>query len=115
MWRFPESCRELPKETICLNWGYLPDQRENEIRDIAASGITQYACPGCCGWNQWMPLLDYAYRNNRVMCRHARKYGAIGLLNNRLGRLWPYQRPAPDRAGPAVWRGLCLERRRNPV
>ena len=29
MWRFPESCRELPKETICLNWGYLPDQREN--------------------------------------------------------------------------------------
>ena len=85
MWRFPESCRELPKETICLNWGYLPDQRENEIRDIAASGITQYACPGCCGWNQWMPLLDYAYRNNRVMCRHARKYGAIGLLNTDWG------------------------------
>ena len=46
MWRFPESCAELPKETICLNWGYLPHQRENEIRDIAASGITQYACPG---------------------------------------------------------------------
>lgn len=85
MWRFPESCRELPKETICLNWGYLPDQRENEIRDIAASGITQYACPGCCGWNQWMPLLDYAYRNNRAMCRHARKYGAIGLLNTDWG------------------------------
>src|SRR5699024_4617993 len=51
MWRFTVSCRELPPETICLNWGYLPDQRENEIRDIAASGITQYACPGCCGWN----------------------------------------------------------------
>ena len=85
MWRFPESCRELPPETICLNWGYLPDQRENEIRDIAASGITQYACPGCCGWNCWMPLLDYAYRNNRVMCHHARKYGAVGLLNTDWG------------------------------
>ena len=55
MWRFPQSCAELPKETICLNWGYLPNQRENEIRDIAASGITQYACPGVCGWNRWVP------------------------------------------------------------
>ena len=85
MWRFPESCRELPKETICLNWGYLPDQRENEIRDIAASGITQYACPGCCGWNRWMPLQLYAYKNNRVMGRHARKYHAVGILNTDWG------------------------------
>lgn len=85
MWRFPESCKELPPETICLNWGYLPDQREDEIRDIAASGITQYACPGCCSWNRWMPLLDYAYRNNRAMCHHARKYGAVGHLNTDWG------------------------------
>ena len=85
MWRFPESCRELPKETICLNWGYLPDQRENEIRDIAASGITQYACPGCCGWNRWMPLQLYAYKNNRIMGRHARKYHAVGILNTDWG------------------------------
>ena len=85
MWRFPESCRELPKETICLNWGYLPEQRENEIRDIAASGITQYACPGCCGWNRWMPLQLYAYKNNRIMGRHARKYHAVGILNTDWG------------------------------
>ena len=85
MWRFPESCRELPKETICLNWGYLPNQRENEIRDIAASGITQYACPGCCTWNCWMPLMDYAYKNNRVMGGHARKYHAVGILNTDWG------------------------------
>lgn len=85
MWRFPESCRELPKKTICLNWGYLPEQRENEIRDIAASGITQYACPGCCGWNRWMPLQLYAYKNNRIMGRHARKYHAVGILNTDWG------------------------------
>ena len=87
MWRFPESCRELPKETICLNWGYLPEQRENEIRDIAASGITQYACPGCCGWNRWMPLQLYAYKNNRIMGRHARKYHAVGILNTDYGHI----------------------------
>ena len=67
MWRFPESCAELPKETICLNWGYLPHQRENEIRDIAASGITQYACPGVCGWNRWMPLMYNSYLNIRTI------------------------------------------------
>lgn len=85
MYRFPESCKELPPETICLNWGYLPDQREDEIRAIAHSGITQYACPGCCTWNRWMPLLDYSYRNNRTMCHHAHKYGAAGLLNTDWG------------------------------
>ena len=85
MWRFPQSCAELPKETICLNWGYLPDQRENEIRDIAASGITQYACPGVCGWNRWVPLYRYAYSNIRAMCHHAHKYHAIGLLNTDWG------------------------------
>ena len=85
MWRFPESCAELPKETICLNWGYLPHQRENEIRDIAASGITQYACPGVCGWNRWMPLMYNSYMNIRTMCHHAHKYNAIGLLNTDWG------------------------------
>lgn len=85
MWRFPQSCAELPKETICLNWGYLPNQRENEIRDIAASGITQYACPGVCGWNRWVPLYRYAYSNIRAMCHHAHKYHAIGLLNTDWG------------------------------
>lgn len=85
MWRFPQSCAELPKETICLNWGYLPNQRENEIRDIAASGITQYACPGVCAWNRWVPLYRYAYSNIRLMCGHAHKYAAIGLLNTDWG------------------------------
>ena len=85
MYRFPESCKELPPQTICLNWGYLPDQREDEIRAIAQSGITQYACPGCCTWNRWMPLMDYSYRNNRTMCHHAHKYGAAGLLNTDWG------------------------------
>lgn len=85
MWRFPQSCAELPQETICLNWGYLPNQRENEIRDIAASGITQYACPGVCAWNRWVPLYRYAYSNIRAMCHHAHKYHAVGLLNTDWG------------------------------
>ena len=58
---------------------------QNEIRDIAASGITQYACPGVCGWNRWMPLMYNSYLNIRTMCHHAHKYNAIGLLNTDWG------------------------------
>lgn len=45
MWRHPEAYAEIPEGVICLNWGYLPNQRENEIRDLAQMGATQYACP----------------------------------------------------------------------
>lgn len=85
MWRHPETYVDIPKGTICLNWGYLPNQRENEIRDLAAMGATQYACPGVCTWNRWIPLFHNAYSNIGNMCRHAHKYGAIGLLNTDWG------------------------------
>lgn len=85
MWRHPEAYKDIPAGTICLNWGYLPNQRENEIRDLAEMGATQYACPGVCTWNRWLPLIRHGFSNNRVMCQHAHKYGAIGLLNTDWG------------------------------
>ncbi|MEG1014475.1 MAG: family 20 glycosylhydrolase [Clostridia bacterium] len=85
MWRFPEACTQLPKETICLNWGYLPNQREDEIRMLAEAGATQYACPGVCTWNRWFPLFQSAYSNIACMCAHAKKYACIGLLNTDWG------------------------------
>ncbi len=83
--RYKEAYSILPKETICLNWGYLPDQREYEIQTLAEAGATQYACPGVCAWNRWIPLFRAAFDNNRVMCAHGRKYGAIGHLNTDWG------------------------------
>ena len=85
MWRHPEAYKDIPEGTICLNWGYLPNQRENEIRDLAAMGAVQYACPGVCTWNRWIPLVRNAYSNISCMCRHAHKYGAIGMLNTDWG------------------------------
>lgn len=85
MWRHPEAYREIPEGVICLNWGYLPNQREDEIRDLAAMGATQYACPGVCTWQHWIPLVRDSFDNNRLMCRHAHKYGAVGLLNTDWG------------------------------
>lgn len=85
IFKHPETYALLPKETICLNWGYMPNQREDEIRVLAEVGATQYACPGVCAWNQWIPLFKNAYDNIRVMCAHAHKYKAIGLLNTDWG------------------------------
>ena len=38
MWRHPEAYAEIPEGVICLNWGYLPEQRENEDPRSGADG-----------------------------------------------------------------------------
>lgn len=85
MWRHPETYDRIPKGVICLNWGYLPNQRENEIAALAEMGAVQYTCPGVCTWNRWFPLMRDSYENIRRMCAYAHKYGAVGLLNTDWG------------------------------
>lgn len=81
----PGLITELPEETICLNWGYAPDQGEEESRKIAETGVAQYLCPGVSGWNQWMNKIPDSYQNIVRMCSHARKYHALGILNTDWG------------------------------
>ena len=81
----PGLARELPGESICLTWGYAPEQREEESRRMAEAGIRQYLCPGVGGWNQWMNLIGDSYRNIVRMCGYARKYHAAGVLNTDWG------------------------------
>lgn len=81
----PESWRALPEGVICLNWGYAPGYPEDEIRNLAKLGAAQYACPGVSTWSHMTPLLADSYANIRTMNRHARTYGAIGLLNTDWG------------------------------
>lgn len=85
MWRHADVYNLLPKETICLNWGYMPKQREHEIALLASMGATQYACPGVCSWNRWIPLVEDSFSNIQIMSNHGRKHKAIGLLNTDWG------------------------------
>ncbi|RRD92658.1 glycoside hydrolase [Clostridiales bacterium COT073_COT-073] len=82
---FPDLLKELPPETICLTWGYHPEQREYEVMKMAEAGAIQYCCPGCCGWNELVNLNYNAYRNIKKMAEYAEKHGAIGLLNTDWG------------------------------
>lgn len=81
----PDLARELPEGTVCLTWGYAPDQREDESRKMAETGIEQYLCPGVSGWNQWMNRIGDSYRNIARMCAYAGKYHASGILNTDWG------------------------------
>ncbi|WP_426350534.1 glycoside hydrolase family 20 zincin-like fold domain-containing protein [Alloiococcus sp. CFN-8] len=82
---FPEMINRFPKETICLNWGYAPEQREHETEVLAKAGAVQYLCPGVAGWNRWINLVKDSYLNITRMCGYARKHGAIGILNTDWG------------------------------
>jgi hypothetical protein len=82
---FPEYYEELPEETICLNWGYDPKQREDETKALSEASAKQYVCPGVAGWNQWINLIDNSYDNIRLMCEYGQKYDATGVLNTDWG------------------------------
>ena len=83
--KFPEALQELPEGTICLNWGYSANVTEDAARTLAAAGATQYVCPGVCGWNTFLPLMNASHENIRRMAEYGRQYGAAGLLNTDWG------------------------------
>ena len=82
---FPEVIKELPEQTICLNWGYEKDQSDESTRKLAEAGAVQYNCPGVSGWNQFVNRLDVAYENIRRMCTYAYQYHTEGVLTTDWG------------------------------
>lgn len=83
--RYPELIHKLPEGIICLNWGYLPKQRDAETRILKEAGATQYVCPAARAWNCWICDLAGGFENIVRMCSYARKYGAVGVLNTDWG------------------------------
>lgn len=96
---FPEMIKELPEETICLNWGYAWNQREEDTKRMYEAGAVQYCCPGCCGWNQFVTLNWNSYHNVSRLCTYAEKYGAIGILNTDWGDYLHINHPDFSRVG----------------
>lgn len=81
----PELIKELPPETICLAWGYLPEQKDDICEPIAKVGANLYLCPGVSTWNTYVATIDIAYANNKIMSKHAKTYQAQGILNTDWG------------------------------
>lgn len=81
----PEAVQELPKETICLNWGYDADWPEDSTRKLSEAGARLYNCPGVSGWDQLVNQIRVSYENISRMCQYASNYHAEGLLNTDWG------------------------------
>lgn len=99
MWNFPEMIKELPEEILCLNWGYMWNQREEETKMLYDAGATQYCCPGCCAWNQYTAINWNAYNNVMRLCNYAKKYDAVGVLNTDWGDFLHINHPDFTRVG----------------
>ena len=76
---------ELPEGTICLNWGYSPTQSAEDTKNFQKAGALQYVCPGVQGWNSLVNDNKGAYENISRMCRYAKEYDAVGVLNTDWG------------------------------
>lgn len=83
--KHPELYEQLPKEVICLNWGYSDTQPDTQIQTLYKVGATQYVCPGVCGWNTWINDFRMSYDNITRMCKYGRTYHAVGVLNTDWG------------------------------
>lgn len=82
----PEKAANLPKESVCLNWDYWPDSKEESTRKFVEAGVQHlYVCPGVQGWNHFIPQHKDAYSNISKMCSYAHKYNAEGILTTDWG------------------------------
>ena len=81
----PDLYPQIPKEVICLTWGYAADQSDWAAKILYDVNAVQYLCPGVCGWNTWVNYIRGSYENIVRMCNYARKYNAIGILNTDWG------------------------------
>jgi hypothetical protein len=76
----PVSIRELPKDSICLNWDYSPQAEENNFKKLYDLGVKQYVCPGVHGWRRMMNDLKTSYDNITALSNYAHKYSVEGFL-----------------------------------
>lgn len=96
----PSYMAQLPQDIICMNWDYDPNFREDHAQKLAATGVTQYLCPGIQGWNQLIDRFDISYRNLRKMATLAHKYHGEGLLVTQWGDYGHIQ--DPESAAPGI-------------
>ncbi|WP_033165154.1 glycoside hydrolase family 20 zincin-like fold domain-containing protein [Clostridium sp. KNHs205] len=96
---FPEAVKKLPEGVICLNWGYEPNESEDNTKALKEAGALQYVCPGVNGWNRLINNYRSAYDNISRMSSYAVKYQAEGILNTDWGDFGHINHPEFSLAG----------------
>lgn len=81
----PELIRELPADTIPLEWDYGAGACRRDTSVMQASGLNFYICPGVSGWNKFLNDIETATQNIINYAKKGKKFGAVGLLNTDWG------------------------------
>ncbi len=83
--RHPELIKEIPSNTIFLNWAYGADVTEDATATFCKAGVQQYVCPGVTGWSRFANDINFASKNIKKMIQYGKKYSADGVLNTDWG------------------------------
>jgi hypothetical protein len=107
----PEVLPDLPRDATALVWGYESDHPfDAQCRELAASDLPFWVCPGTSTWNSITGRIDNALDNldhaGALGCRH----GADGLMvcewgDNGHWQTAPFTRLAFAAAAYTAWHG----------
>lgn len=81
----PELMVKLPEDVIMLNWCYMKEPVEENVKKFSESPFTQYVCPGTSSWNRFIEETDRACGNITGMALYGKRYGAEGILTTNWG------------------------------
>ena len=77
----PELFDSLPKDVVCLNWGYEDDHPfERETAVLEKAGIDFYVCPGTSSWCALVGRFSNMIKNIDLAVESGERNGAKGLL-----------------------------------
>ena len=84
--KYPQLIRELPPNSVALNWGYEANHPfAKEAAQFAKAKIPFYVCPGTSTWQTLIGKHDNALANLRAAAKAGKKFGALGFLNTDWG------------------------------
>lgn len=81
----PDYIKEIPEETVFLNWDYRANPPESKIRKFSELGRKQILCPGTGSWRRLCEDVAVEEQNISNMAKYGHKYGALGILNTNWG------------------------------
>ncbi|MBI5960163.1 MAG: glycoside hydrolase, partial [Chloroflexi bacterium] len=84
--QYPELVREIPGNTIALEWGYEADHDfAGKSKLFADSGVPFYVCPGTSSWRTIAGRTDNCTGNILNAVENGLRHGATGVLNTDWG------------------------------
>ena len=82
----PDMAKErLPRDVIVLNWCYRHQVAEWIPKMFWERGFSQIACTGTSCWDNFIENIYVSSGNIASYAVHAKKYGALGILNTNWG------------------------------